>query len=182
MKIRKKTATMLVILAFCMVMSVFVFAADSAYDSSSDPLIAKSYLDAKVSELTAENKALKSEINALKSEINELRGLITGTTEPYPTVLPSYETIVVKKGQTIYSKDGAVELIVTTGSVKVVSPFNSTWAKKGLSDTTEGIDVYDGEFAAPNHVLLIPKGGDGRGVTVLSTDAYVMIRGDYEIK
>ena len=70
------------------------------------------------------------------------------------------------------------EFIVRPGSnVCAVSPFPS----QGIADITNGIEVLDGEKISINAYCLIPRGADGRGMTVVSEKAYIMIRGDYTI-
>ncbi|HPU17585.1 MAG TPA: hypothetical protein PLZ27_02825, partial [Bacillota bacterium] len=59
----------------------------------------------------------------------------------------------------------------------VVSPF----ANQGISDNTLGTDLLNGTAIALNHLLLIPRGGDGRGIKITSTGAFVMVRGEYTI-
>lgn len=198
MKIRKKTAVLAAVLAACFMLSVLTFAADSAYDSTKDPIVAKSYVDAKVSELNSttssmqkeitalntENAALKTELTSLKSDVAALKKELAslknsaGSTGSGAT----YVVVNVKRGETIYAKGGAVELILRTGSAVVVSPFTTGSTKQGLSDSTKGIEIYNGESVTVNDLLLIPRGGDGRGIKITSGDAYVMVRGDYEIK
>ena len=40
----------------------------------------------------------------------------------------------------------------------------------------------NGDNVSFNHALIIPRGGDGRGIKITSTyGAYVMVRGEYEI-
>ena len=74
--------------------------------------------------------------------------------------------------------DSICEFIVRPGSrVAVISPFPS----QGVADITNGIEVLGGENVSINAYCLIPRGADGRGLTVLSEKAYIMIRGDYTI-
>ena len=50
----------------------------------------------------------------------------------------------------------------------------------GVSDLTSGIDLMTGMQVETNHLLLVPR-DDGRGILV-STEAWVMVRGDYIIE
>ena len=80
-------------------------------------------------------------------------------------------------GQTILA-DSICEFIVRPGSrVVAVSPFPG----QGIADITNGIEVLGGEQISINAYCLIPRGGDGRGLTVIGERAYIMIRGDYTI-
>ena len=215
MKIRKKTLTLMSVFAVCLLLSVFTLAADSSYNSSNDPLVSKSYLDARISELNGtisqlnndlkslkteitslkstvdplktQVNSLKSEVDSLKKQVEELKALVKdlgsssgGSTGGNGDV--SYVVIELNKGQTVYAKNGTVELIVRTGSATVVSPFTSGSTKQGLADNTTGKELYNGTLVPLNDLLLIPRGGDGRGIKITSNSTFVMIRGDYEIK
>ena len=72
----------------------------------------------------------------------------------------------------------ATELILRSGSAEVVSPFDN----QGLSDLTDGVDLKGGAAVPKNHNLLIPRGDDGRGIRITSSNgAYVMVGGAYII-
>lgn len=221
MKIRRKTVTLAAVLTMCMLLSVFVFAADNSYDSSKDPIAAQSYVDAQVSGLHSSLDTLSSKIAAIEAQLNELadsdeddNAALKKDVDQLKTELASLKTefaalktafaslqdeikklaeeektgdtfiaIQLKKGQTIYAKGGAIELILRTGAAKVVSPFNDQYTRQGISDNTNGTEIFNGGSASLNHLLLIPRGDDGRGLTVTSNDgAFLMVRGNYEIK
>lgn len=212
MKIRKKTATLAVIFAVCLMLSVFTLAADTAYDSTKDPIAAKSYVDAKVSELNATITSLRSEVTSLKTELTSLKSSFTSLKSDVTSLKleitslkteleelhqelasikdsvesgvsgATYTVVYVRRGETIYAKDGALELILRSGSAVAVSPFTTGSARQGLSDITKGMEIYNGESATVNDLLIIPNGNDGRGLKITSSDAYVMVRGNYEIK
>ena len=60
----------------------------------------------------------------------------------------------------------------------VVSPFED----QGLSDITGGEDLLNGVEVTKNHEMIIPRGGDGRGILITySGGAYVMVRGEYKV-
>lgn len=112
------------------------------------------------------------------------------TTEPVPEeTFPEgtvntgarYNTVNLKEGQTLYASVNSCEVIVRSGSTKVVSPFTVKWEEQGVSDTTEGKDIYNDEAVPTNHTIIIPR-DDGRGITTLEGGAWVMVRGDYIIK
>ena len=89
-----------------------------------------------------------------------------------------YEVIEMQKGQVLYaSGDKGIEIILRSGTATVVSPF----ANQGISDNTIGTDLQKGTAIGLNHLLLIPRGGDGRGIKITSTSAFVMVRGEYTI-
>ena len=51
----------------------------------------------------------------------------------------------------------------------------------GIADITSGTDVTDGSAIEKNHMIVIPTGGDGRGILVTSEEAYILVRGEYYI-
>lgn len=90
---------------------------------------------------------------------------------------PSYTLLELSHGQTVMAQS-ICEFIVRPGSkVAVITPFPS----QGVADITNGVEVLSGEMVSINAYCLIPRGGDGRGITVIGEKAYVMIRGDYTI-
>ena len=71
----------------CIIFSVFTFAADEEYDSSIDPLISYSYLEARIGELKTdyeneitdlilENEALKNEIASVQNSYDSLLDIV----------------------------------------------------------------------------------------------------------
>lgn len=68
------------------------------------------------------------------------------------------------------------EIILRTGSAIAVSI-----TVNGLNDITEGTEIYNAEDIPLYHSLLVPRGDDGRGIQITSPDAYIMVRGEYEI-
>ncbi len=89
-----------------------------------------------------------------------------------------YSAIFIEYGKTLIAPNTSIELILRSGTAIVVSPF----AEQGLSDITSGLDLKNRDSVSYNHALIIPRGGDGRGIKITSTNgAYVMVRGEYEI-
>ena len=95
-----------------------------------------------------------------------------------PRVSPdaAFEVVHLTHGQRLRSRDGSLELILRSGAASVIS----REAEQGIADMTGGGDLLHGESIPRNHYLLIPR-ADGRAVSVTSIDAYLMVRGDYEI-
>ena len=98
----------------------------------------------------------------------------TGQTDGY------YAVVQVGAGETLYASVHACEVIVRAGDTAVVSPFTVKYEEQGLSDTTEGKELYNGESVPKNHTILIPR-DDGRGISVGEGGAWLMVRGDYRI-
>lgn len=129
--------------------------------SADDPVVTKSYVDAKVAEL-------------VKAELDKRGTTGSGTSS---NVESSLEVVVVPVGKTMIVKAGG-ELVVRTGSAIAVSS-----DANGLSDMTDGLDIAPGKPVGNNHLILFPR--DGRGVTTASdskTDLIVLVRGGYELK
>ena len=109
-------------------------------------------------------------------------------TEP-PVVYPDgtahtngyYAVVQVGAGETLYASVNACEVIVRAGDAAVLSPFTVKYEEQGLSDTTEGKELYNGESIPKNHTILIPR-DDGRGVSIATGGAWLMVRGDYRIE
>lgn len=150
------------------VICVFVFYstvdADSAKTpgSADDPVVTKSYVDAKVA------AQVKAELDKLAAS-GSLGG---GSGET-----ASLEVVVIPVGKTMIVKAGG-ELVVRTGSAVAVSSDTN-----GLSDMTDGVDIAPGKSVGNNHLILFPR--DGRGVThdaKSKTDMIVLVRGGYELK
>jgi ABC-type uncharacterized transport system ATPase subunit len=91
----------------------------------------------------------------------------------------SLKVVELKPGQTLYGFEGT-EFIVRTGSVVSVAGVNGD----GLTDITAGADLRAGAPVAHNHLLLIAR-SDSRGLRLApsySGIAYVMVRGNYELR
>lgn len=138
-----------------------------------------SALEGKTSSYVAitEFNALKNRVSALEANGNNNGG---GTVQTPVTVSGSmqYEAIFVEYGKKVLAPTASIELILRSGSAVVVSPFDD----QGLSDITGGKDLLNNNSITKNHALIIPRGGDGRGILITSREgAYVMIRGEYGI-
>lgn len=190
----KKILTVLASITLAVIMActaLWVYA-DTTYVPEDDPLISLSYV----------NKVLLPQVKEMIADALEGKDItdveITGpedttATEPAPEepeeVLPEgtvstgsrYATVNLKEGQQIFASVYSCELIVRSGDAKVVSPFTVKWEEQGVSDTTEGKEIYNDEWIAQNHNIIIPR-DDGRGVVALEGGAWIMVRGDYIIK
>lgn len=128
------------------------FAADAG--SEGDPLVSKSYVDDKISQVTA----------LIKSG---------GTSGVVPTSGTSYEPVYVSVGQTIYGGEGT-ELILRAGKGNVVIK-----GADGIVDATTGGDLKGGKAATKNHIMIVPR-DDGRGIKVTEA-AWFLVKGSYKI-
>lgn len=143
--------------------------------SSSDPLVAQSYVDKKISELTdLINSRLGTgtstggniSVNAVVDEVMARLALIlpnSGST--------TFKVVQVNAGQTVLCGEGT-ELILRSGGAVAVCP-----GENGIADLTDGRDIQNGTQLSENHQLLVPR-SDGRGFFAI-TDCYFMIKGSY---
>lgn len=92
----------------------------------------------------------------------------------------SYVVVHIGQGDALFSA-GKCEIILRSGkaSVCVTSQVNVANGI-GLSDLTAGAEITHGTAVPTNHQLLVPR-ADGRGIVVTSDEAYIMVRGDFEI-
>ncbi len=151
--------------------SIVVFAEGDAYVSADDPLVTVSYIDQVVRPQLATQ--IKEEILA------ELRagGIPGGTSAEEGS--SSYSVVYATSGQTVLADGGAdrsTEIILRAGSAVSVSADPG----QGLSDLTSSAELLGGAALTRNHYVIIPR-GDGRGVRVMSSDAYFLVRGEYRI-
>lgn len=87
------------------------------------------------------------------------------------------EVVELKKGQRLRANSAALEIILRPGGAAlVISPHSD----QGIADLTWGTELLQNDRLPVNHLLLIPR-ADGRGISVSSDVAYVIIRGGYEI-
>jgi len=192
-----KFKIVLVFFAFCLamvlsvVMSASVTGADQptgAAGSAEDPLVTLSYI----------NKVFKPQIEQALEKIAEQKATQIVTEKlknftpaaPAPAAAPVQNTYIMSaeassgyvvleltKGQKLRVKSGSLELILRPGGKAAVI---SEYKTQGIADLTTGEELLNDKNVPVNHSLLIPK-ADGRGISVTSVIAYVMIRGDYEI-
>lgn len=181
-----------------------VFAAN--YDSTVDPIVSLSYLndvflpkvEDKVNAVSSTISQLNERLSKIENggaianqatenakNITDLKTKLLALEKKYTDLLETvesggsatYEVVFLNQGEKIMTPTGC-EIILRTGTAIIVSPF----ADQGLSDITDGLDLLN-EFSVPkNHNLIVPRGGDGRGVMVTSEGgAYVMVRGGYSV-
>lgn len=166
------------LLALLSAMTVTVLAA--TYDSSEDPIISLSYL----TDVFRPNlvKEYETKIAALEAKIDALSG---GTYTPVETepesdtasqaVSSTYEVIEMKYGDCLFA-EGPIDILLRSGKAICIAPS----ASQGISDYTEGVEIYNGENLTINHMCLIPR-GDGRGIMATAQAVYIMVKGEYSL-
>lgn len=95
-------------------------------------------------------------------------------TKSYVDSKVSYLPVKLEAGQKLIGDEGT-EVILRSGEATAIDN-----GANGVSDITEGKDLMTGNIVTANHLLLIPR-KDGRGIMV-STEAWVMIRGNYTVQ
>lgn len=83
------------------------------------------------------------------------------------------QVVTVARGERLIG-EGGTEIILRAGDATVVASESG-----GVSNLTAGKDLKQGEKAAANNLLLIPR-PDGRGLQAV-TDVIVLVRGPYTI-
>lgn len=181
------------ILALLSALTVTVLAA--SYDSSEDPIISLSYLTEVfrpgiVRDYEEKIAVLEEKIDALSRE-----GITPPVTQPepetepdpetepetqpapevQPTVGVTYEVIQMKYGDCLFAA-GPIDILLRAGAAICIAPD----ATQGISDYTEGTEIYNGENLTKNHMCLIPR-GDGRGIMATAESVYIMVRGEYSL-
>ncbi len=166
---------------------------EATFDTANDPLISLSYIEKvltpkyeeKLAELTEKYEAANEIVTMMQSALTDAEAKISalenklaegGTADGDGASASSgYEVVYVKKGAKLLAKTPC-EIILRTGSAIVVSI-----TVNGLNDITNGDELLNATAVPLYHCLLVPRGGDGRGIEIRSEDAYVMVRGEYEI-
>lgn len=152
---------------------IFSSYADSAaadggtVDTNSDPLVTLSYV----------NDVLKPQLTAeIIKQVND----IIKTSMPADDSLGEYEVVHLTAGQTLLA-GGAIELVLRSGQGNAIVYLKENLSNGvGLSDLTAGSEITNGQPVPRNHYIIVPR-ADGRGITITSGDAYLMVRGEYEI-
>lgn len=157
----------------CGCIAVTVFAAQAG--SQDDPLVSKSYVDNKISELlnifNSNNNNVISEEDlteikeAAAAEISKNASLSDGQV---------YKPVYASVGQIVLCGEGC-EVILRSGKANVY-----VTGVAGIVNATSGKELANGGKVDLNNIMVIPR-GDGRGFKV-TENAWFLIKGDYEIQ
>ena len=163
---------------------VLAVGAAAVAGSGDDPLITLSYL--KQIFLPEVKQEIAEDVSAEITD--EVRTLIEAAVEealsayepPAQTVEPvqvevNFKVLRLQEGQILLGGEGC-EVIWRSGHAMAISVYDD----QGLADMTAGAEVFHGEELVRNHYYNIPR-EDGRGLEVLSAEAYLMVRGPYTI-
>ena len=164
------------------VLSLFLVVAFAAEPGSEkDPLISLSYFENKIEELKTDviesltkdiEKTLTQKLDTMQTDLD--KSIKEVKEQANSTTAGSFELITLATNESLICDTGT-EIIIRSGRCVAISSESG-----GLSDTTDGIDIPNGEVIQKNHLIIIPK-NDGRGVRCEATGA-VMIKGSYEKK
>ncbi len=160
--------------------------ATETYNPEEDPLITLSYIekvikpayDEKIEDLTKEVGKLNDAVFALQNALTEANKKIDELSAVEPSTdagIGQYEVVYLEEGAKLMAKTPC-EIILRTGSAIAVSIISN-----GLNDITDGTEILNANPIPLYHALIVPRGDDGRGIQITSADAYVMVRGEYEI-
>ena len=91
-----------------------------------------------------------------------------------------YSVVFLQKGSKLMASGEStesLEVILRAGEVVAVSPF----ADQGIADLTAAKELYNGDSLVKNNYCIVPRGSDGRGIYAVDSDAYILVRGEFEI-
>lgn len=205
----KKIVKIVTAIVLSLALAFMALCVYATYSSEDDPLISLSYVNEvllpqikdmvydiingeDVSDVVATTPAettdeIETTEEIVTTEVPETTEVVT-TAEPEP-LFPEgtvntgakYNVVNLLYGQTLFASVNSCEVIVRSGNTKVVSPFTTKWEEQGVSDITDGVEIYNDGKVPTNHSIIIPR-DDGRGIVALEGGAWVMVRGDYIIK
>ena len=172
--IKQAAAWVCLCLLICCGTSAESMAQNVTPGSEADPVVSKSYVDSKINQLivmineqqrpvaqapdSVDTAAFKREILA---ELPAAGGAV---------FMPVYAV----KGQIVLGGEGC-EIILRSGRAA-----GYCVGENGMVDATEGCEITHGANIQANHLLLVPR-DDGRGVVILSDDAWLIVKGGCQI-
>jgi peptidoglycan hydrolase CwlO-like protein len=159
-------------------------------------------LSARYDSLEAEGNTTREDLAVLKQQLDSMHKSIGGILEgDYGELVDAYneytKTIAALRAaadggsasfSSIFLKEGeklicsglpgdTMELIVRRGNVVVSSPL----ATQGFLDITDSVELLNGKSVPVYHYVMLAGGSDGRGIVSVSGDAWILVRGEYEI-
>lgn len=154
-----------------------VNAANVEPGTSADPVVTKSYVDEKISELMGvfNNSGTNNSVMTSKDKeeiVNSVMEQLTGLSGKVESSM--YKPVSAKKGQTILGGEGSEIILRSGNAVGYCSGVD------GIVNATTGTEVSNGTKIQKNNLLIIPR-NDGRGVKVTTEEAWFIIKGSYQI-
>ncbi len=172
---KRLIVTGLVAVALSGSMLFTINASSSTPASAGDPLVTKSYVDAKIA---AENSRddivtdVMAQIDFLYGD--KLNGGSTSSGSEDIAVYTRYTPVSANKGQVILGGEGT-EIILRSGKASGYIPDTN-----GLVDVTDGKEIMNDTALSINHLVVVPR-DDGRGVKI-TENAWFIIKGPYRFK
>lgn len=191
MKKKKVIYPLFAVLLFLLVAVVIAQAAGSP-GSSTDPLVTKSYVDQQIAQLSARigssgtstggGTVDSAAVNQLQTDVGDLTKFVIDALTDIENV--KSRVTVIENGFVVVQANKGQKLILASGSEAILRSGQAT-AFKGesgtLVDVSSGTDLLDGANVPVQHLVVTPK-GDGRGMTIKSATAYLVIRGGYTVQ
>lgn len=189
---RRKIISLVLSALFISLVAFTTFMANADYSATSDPLVTLSYVNETIIP-KIEKEVTERVLEALKES-----GVETPTAhpkeqepevqEPVVESTPSvdlsglkYTVIHLTKGQKLFANGEStesLEVILRAGEAVSVSPFSD----QGIADLTASTQLLNGDKFVKNNYCIIPRGQDGRGLEIISDEAYLLVRGVYEVE
>ena len=192
----KRTKILAIIIAFALMLALAVSTLGA---TDNDPLVTLSYINETVIPKITEDvkNAVLAVLNANYGATPEETPTETPTEQPSeepeqetPAEVPAakeidlssvkYNVVLLKQGEKLFATGDiteSTEIILRSGVVTAISPFGD----QGIADLTASKELYNNDPLVKNNYCLIPRGSDGRGICAENGDAYILVRGEYEI-
>lgn len=185
-------------------MATTAVAVTAAYDTKNDPIVVYSGLQKWAEETfrPSINQTIEQSVSPLQSELNSALAKLSAAEQTIAHLEQSINalsdklnsvaagggsstannfTVIYLTGGTQLLATSVCSIILRAGSAEVVSPFVGDSAQ-GLSDITEGVELYNGTPLPLNHEVIVPRGNDGRGIRITSSSgAYILVQGGYTL-
>lgn len=183
-----------------MAITQYGMAGNSEPGSNTDPIVSKSYVDAKISEIKAligngnnntnnnitptnsnstastnNNVSQQKIVDEVLAVVEALYGdKLSSENTPVTSKDDAFMPVQVLKGQYLIGGEGA-EIIFRSGKASAYSE-----NEMGIIDVSSGTELFSGSNIIVNHLLIIAR-KDGRGVYA-TEDSWFMVKGDYNVK
>lgn len=140
--------------------------------TSTDPIVTKSYVEKRLSEISA---VLDRKIEQLSDRVSGVEAVVangSGTGVTAPGAPPAFAVVEFADGDIVLFGENT-QVILRGGSATAIA------AENDLPDVTGGSGLGLGQKIPLNHLIIIPK-NDGRGMKIVDR-AWLMIAGQYTV-
>lgn len=157
------------------IMALALFGAVSVATSgdpgtSTDPVVTKSYVEKRLSEISA---VIDNKIKQLTDRVSKIENNAgTGSGPAAPGAPPAFVVIELADGDLVTFGENT-QVILRGGAATAIA------AENDLPDVTGGTGLGLGTKVPLNHLIIIPK-NDGRGMKIVDR-AWLMIAGQYTV-